>query len=77
MSTDDTATADTTEKIRPEDIKAKLVDIQNEATSTVEDTKTQLIAVGAGVGLVVLVIVFLLGRRAGMAKTTIIEVRRT
>lgn len=65
------------DKIRPEDIKSKLVDMQNDATSTVKDAKSQLLAVGAGVALLLLVVAFFLGRRGGIAKSTVIEVRRT
>ncbi len=75
MSKDTTVSADST-KISPDDIKAKLVDIQAEATSTVESARNQIVAAGIGVGLALLIIAFLLGRRGGMAKSTIIEVRR-
>ena len=62
--------------ITPNDIKAKLSDIQNEATTTVESAKTQLLAVGAGIGLLLLIVAFVLGRKGGMRKSTIIEVKR-
>jgi len=65
-----------TEKITPDDIKAKLSAIQDEATGTVEGAKSQLITVGGIVALGVLVIAFILGRRVGVRKNTIIEVRR-
>ena len=58
------------------DIKSKLSDIQTEATSTAEGAKTQIIAIGAGLGLLLLIVMFLLGRKGGMRKSTIIEVKR-
>lgn len=67
---------DTTGSITREDIKAKLAEIQDETTATVEDAKSQIVAVAAGVGLVLLVVAFLLGRRGGLKKSTIIEVKR-
>ena len=48
------------DKITPNDIKAKLADIQGEATSTVEGARNQIIAVGAGVAILLLIIAFVL-----------------
>ena len=62
--------------ITKDDIKAKLAEIQGEATTTVEGAKSQLIAVAAGVGAVLVVVAFLLGRRGGQRRSTVIEVRR-
>lgn len=64
------------DKITPTDIKAKLADIQGEATSTVEGAKSQLVAIGAGLAILLVVVAFLLGRRGGTHKSTIIEVKR-
>jgi|JI8StandDraft_1071087.scaffolds.fasta_scaffold127108_4 hypothetical protein len=64
------------DKITPNDIKAKLADIQGEATSTVEGARNQIIAVGAGVAILLLIIAFVLGRRGGAHTSTIIEVKR-
>lgn len=63
-------------RIEPSDIRAKLGDLQGEATQQVEGAKNQLVAVGAGLGLLLLIIAFLLGRRAGKRSSAIIEVRR-
>jgi hypothetical protein len=58
------------------DIEAKLSEIRGVADDTTEvaqeATKTAMIVVGAGV----VVIAFLLGRRRGRKKSTIVEVRR-
>jgi hypothetical protein len=58
------------------DIEAKLAQIRGVADDTTEvaqeATKTALIVAGAGV----VVIAFLLGRRRGRKKSTIVEVRR-
>ncbi len=66
----------TKDRITPDDIRAKLGEIQGEATQQVEGARNQLLAVGAGVALVLLIAAFLLGRRGGRRSSTIIEVRR-
>ncbi len=71
-----TPSTDPDGRIEPSDIRAKLTDIQGEATNQVEGAKNQLVAVGAGVALLLLIIAFLLGRRAGKRSSAIIEVRR-
>lgn len=67
----------TTDRVTPDDIKAKLTEIQGEATQQVESAKSQLIAAGAVAGLLLLIIAFLLGRRGGKRASAVIEVRRT
>ena len=63
-------------RITPDDIKSKLAAIQNDATTTVTGARNNLVAAGAGITLLLVVIAFFLGRRAGIHKNTIIEVRR-
>ena len=63
-------------QITPDDIKSKLGDLQGEAREQVDGAKNQLIAVGTGVGLLLLVIAFMLGRRGGKRASAVIEVRR-
>lgn len=68
------ATAST--PITRDDIKAKLLEIQEDATSTVESAKSTIIAVAAGVGVVVIIGVYFLGRRGGRRRSTVIELKR-
>lgn len=63
--------------ITRDDIKSKLDDMQGEALEQVDGVKNQLLAVGVGVGLVLLIVAFLLGRRGGKRSSAIIEVRRS
>lgn len=63
-------------RISPDDIRSKLGEIQGEATHQVEGAKSQLLAIGAGAAILLLVIAFLLGRRGGKRSSAIIEVRR-
>jgi hypothetical protein len=66
----------TTTPITREDIKAKLIEIQEDATTTVESAKSTIVAVVAGVGVVVIVGIYLLGRRGGRRRSTVIELKR-
>jgi hypothetical protein len=69
--------ASTTEPaIGRDDLKAKLTDIQGEAQEQVEGVRNQLLAAGVLVTLLVLVVAFVLGRRAGRRSSAVIEVRR-
>lgn len=63
-------------RISPDDIKAKLGELQGEAMGQVEGAKNQLLTIGAAVALALLVITFFLGRRAGKRASAVIEVRR-
>jgi hypothetical protein len=66
----------TEQRVTRDDIEAKLRAIQSDVTERVESKRSTLLA-GAGVAAVVLlVIVYLLGRRTGKRKTTIVEIRR-
>lgn len=65
------------ERVTPEDIRSKLTEIQGEATEQVEAAKNQVIAAGVLVGILLLMIAFLLGRRGGKRASAVIEVRRS
>lgn len=65
------------DRITPDDIRAKLGDIQGEAREQVDEAKSQLVAIGAGVALVLLILAFMLGRRGGRRSSAVIEVRRS
>lgn len=66
-----------TERITPDDLKGKLEEIQGEATQQVESAKNQILAAGVLIGLLLLIIAFLLGRRGGKRASAVIEVRRS
>jgi hypothetical protein len=65
------------ERVTPEDIRSKLTEIQGEATEQVEAVKNQVVAAGVLVGILLLMIAFLLGRRSGKRASAVIEVRRS
>lgn len=75
MASDQTTTG-TNEKISRDDIESKLRELQGEVDETAESAKGIAVAVGAAVALGVVVVIFLMGKRRGKAKTTIVEVRR-
>jgi hypothetical protein len=66
-----------TERITPDDLKGKLEEIQGEATQQVESAKNQILAAGVLIGLLLLIVAFLLGRRGGKRSSAVIEVRRS
>ncbi len=59
-----------------DDIEAKLREIKGEVADTAESAKGMVIAAGAAVAVVVVIGIFLFGKRRGKKKTTIVEVRR-
>ena len=67
---------ETDQRITRDDIKAKLAEIQGDATASVQDAKTTIIGVAVVVGVVVLAGVYLLGRRGGRRRSTVIELKR-
>jgi hypothetical protein len=58
------------------DINAKLHEIQGEVEDTAERAKPIGLAVGIGVAVALVALAYLLGRRKGRKRTTIVEVRR-
>jgi hypothetical protein len=64
------------EKISRDDIEAKLREIQGEVDDTAESAKGMAVAVGAALAVGAVVLIFILGKRRGKRKTTIVEVRR-
>ncbi|HYF45257.1 MAG TPA: hypothetical protein VD926_03540 [Acidimicrobiales bacterium] len=62
--------------ITREDLRAGFAGLQGEVVEKAEDAKTPLLAVGAGVLAVVVVLAFVLGKRRGKQDKTYIEIRR-
>ena len=72
-SADPTTSGD---KVTREDIEKKFREIQGDIDETAESARGMAITVGAVVAVVVVLGVFILGKRRGKKKTTFIEVRR-
>ncbi len=63
-------------KITRADLEAKLTEIDAELSDTGEAVKPKAIAIGVGALVLFLIVTFLLGRRKGERRSTIVEVRR-
>jgi hypothetical protein len=63
-------------KITRNDLESKFRAFQGEVQGKVDDKKQTLLAAGAGVGMFLMLVFFLLGRRSGKKKTTLVEIRR-
>jgi hypothetical protein len=63
-------------KITRNDLESKFRAFQGEVQGKVDDKKQTLLAAGAGVGMLLMLVFFLLGRRSGKKKTTLVEIRR-
>lgn len=64
------------QRISKQDLEARFVALQGGVESGIEDRKQTIMAVAGGVAFLVIVVIFLLGRRSGKKKTTIVEIRR-
>jgi hypothetical protein len=58
------------------DIEAKLREIKGEVDTTTTSAKPYVLAGAAAAAVIVLGIVYTLGRRKGQKKTTLVEIRR-
>jgi hypothetical protein len=69
-------TADPTAKISRDDLEREFRSLQGEARGMVDEQSNKLITMGVVGAVIVVVLIFLLGRRAGRRKNTYIEIRR-
>ena len=64
------------QKITRDQIEAKIRDITGGVTDEVEGAKSQALTIGLAVAVASIAVVYLIGRRRGRRKSTIVEVRR-
>jgi hypothetical protein len=64
------------ERVTPEQIEAKLRGLQDELTGRATAARQTLMPVFVGGGVLLLIIAYLLGKRVGKKKSTIVEIRR-
>ena len=62
--------------ISRDDLENKLRAFQGDIKGAVDNQRTNLIAAAGVVGVVLVLVFFLLGRRSGKKKSTIVEIRR-
>lgn len=68
--------ADESTPITRDDLEAGLRSMVGEAEERAEATARRLLPVAIGGGIVLLVIAYLIGKRVGTTKSTIVEIRR-
>lgn len=66
----------TQSRISRDDIERSLRALQGDVSEEIESKRSAAMSGAIAGGILLLVIVFLLGRRAGRKKTTIVEIRR-
>jgi hypothetical protein len=68
--------AEETPPITRDDIESGLRSVVGDAEQRAEATAKKLMPVAIGAGLLVLYVVYRLGRRVGTTKSTVVEIRR-
>lgn len=63
-------------RITRADIEAKLRDMRGEVDKTADAARTPILAVAGAVAGAVVLVAFLLGKRRGRRKSTVVEIRR-
>jgi len=63
-------------RITRADIESKLREMRGEVEQTAEKAKVPLMAIAGGVAAVIVVAAFMLGKRRGRRKSTVVEIRR-
>ena len=63
-------------EITPDDLRAKLQAFQGDIQGKVDDRKTSIAAVAGGIGVALMIVMFLIGKRSGKKKSAIVEIRR-
>jgi hypothetical protein len=71
-----TDTAPGTGRITRADIESKLRDMRGEVEHTAEAAKAPLAAIAGAAAIAVVALSFLLGKRRGRRKSTVVEIRR-
>jgi hypothetical protein len=64
------------QRISRDDIEAKLRELQGDARDQVASARSTVITAGIVAALVLLLLAFLLGRRGGRQRSTVVEIRR-
>jgi hypothetical protein len=63
-------------KITPDDLRNKLQSFQGDIQGKVDDRKMSIASVAGGAGMILMILMFLLGKRSGKKKSAIVEIRR-
>ena len=68
--------ADTDTNTSKDDLRETLQGFQDGLRGAIDDRRQTLVTVGAAVGVGLVVVAYLLGRRVGRRRTTFVEIRR-
>lgn len=63
-------------KITRGDIEHKLREMRGDVEETAQESKTPILAIAGGVAVAIVVVAFLLGKRRGRRRSTVVEIRR-
>ena len=63
-------------RITRDDLEAGIRKLQGDAKDRVDDKKKTLATIGGIAAVVFILLVFMLGKRSGKKKTTLVEIRR-
>lgn len=64
------------QRITRDDLEANFRALQGDVQGTIEDKKQTALIAAVGGAVLVLIVIFLLGKRSGKKKTTLVEIRR-
>jgi len=67
---------DTATNTSKDDLRETLQGFQDGLRGAIDDRRQTLVTVGAAVGVALVVVAYLLGRRVGRRRTTFVEIRR-
>ncbi|MDH4276682.1 MAG: hypothetical protein OEW83_01225 [Acidimicrobiia bacterium] len=62
--------------ITPADIEAKFRDIQGQVDVVAEDGKKKMALAGGVIGVILLLLIYIMGRKAGKKQSSVLEIRR-
>jgi len=66
----------TRRKVTKADIEQKLRNLQGDVEAKIASQRQKIIGAAAAVGALTIILAFLLGRRAGKKRNTVVEIRR-
>ncbi len=67
---------DTTPKITPADLESKFREVQGQVDTVADDSKRAVQVGGIIAAVLLIVLMYGLGRRAGSRKSTVVQIRR-
>jgi hypothetical protein len=65
-----------TERITRDQIEAKFRELTGGVDEEISSARSQAVTVGLAVGVAVVAVIFLIGRRSGRRRSAVVEVRR-